>query len=251
MVEKKQASYHQTPKFEKLIEEVYSYYKRAIGLSKRKVFCIGFNKTGTTSLHHFFKEIGLNSNHNDSWPNHSKAKKIDESLFRYRCYSDGEKSDFIALDSVFQNSLFVLNNRNERDWLYSRLKHIMRHNKANNLSNILSDKRFGWMARDFFFNEELAIRKWICERRIYIMQARQYFKDRVNFIEIDVTASKQWGIELLEFFEKNSFTVKRSALDEGKILYSNRRNADFIHDQLLLTKYKQLVDSILAEIDGT
>ena len=245
----KKLLYYLISKLRKLMFELYARYKFVKGLSKRKVFCIGFNKTGTSSLHFFFEKIGLSSTHNTSWPKYSKARKIDKKLFVHQCYSDGEQSDFVALDSVFPKSLFIMNDRNERDWLYSRLKHVMRHNEKKNKLNILSNKKYGPMARDFFFNEKLTITKWICEHRIYIMQVIHYFRDRDDFIEIDVTKSKQWEIQLLEFFKKNSFHVKQFEVENNKLHY-NRRDSDCISDQVLLKKYKQLIDKILTEMDS-
>lgn len=232
-----------------LMKKVKIGYMSATGQSKRKIFCIGFNKTGTSSLHRFFEDLGLTSTHNVFWPAHSRAWKCDKSLFRYQCYSDGEKADFIALDGAFPGSLFILNNRNERDWLYSRLKHVLRFNEDIDASTILTDSRFGWMARDFFSNKELAIKKWISERRIYVTQAIRYFNGRSDFIEVDITTSPQWPSELLDFLKSNSYPVNELASNHGSTYHKNKRDTDVIHDQSLLARCKELVDDILLEID--
>lgn len=182
-----------------LAKKIAAIREAIIGRARRKIFCIGFNKTGTTSLHNYFLSLGLTSTHNTFWPIHSRAKVINKSLFRHQCYSDGKQADFIALDTAFPGSLFILDNRNERDWLHSRLKHVMRYNEKVSAPDILDNKKYGWMARDFFFNEKLAMRKWICERRIYIAQAMQYFDGRPDFIEIDITATTQWQSQLFAF----------------------------------------------------
>lgn len=86
-----------------------------------KVFCIGFNKTGTFSLHRFFQGCGLSSEHSTIWPLYSQVEK-GKRYFKKQCYSDGEQSDVVNLSQWFPGSIFILNNRDEREWLYSRIK---------------------------------------------------------------------------------------------------------------------------------
>src|SRR5262245_49184153 len=151
-------------------------------LNRRKVFCIGFNKTGTSSLHAFFKACRLQSAHNDRWPSYSHVE-TGRSYFTKQCYSDGEQSDFATLDRWFPRSLFILNDRNERDWLHSRIKHVLRFNEASvDLRAVLQSDRYGRMAKEFLADEESAVRKWITERRIYTRQARVYFEERPDFL---------------------------------------------------------------------
>ena len=128
-------------------------------LNRRKIFCIGFNKTGTSSLHAFFKACHLESAHNDLWPRYSHIE-TGKSYFKKQCFSDGEQSDFAMLDQWFPRSLFILNDRNEQAWLHSRIKHVLRFNEANiDLRTVLRSDRYGGMAKDFLADEESAVRK--------------------------------------------------------------------------------------------
>jgi hypothetical protein len=211
----------------------------------RKVFCIGFNKTGTSSLHRFFKESGLTSTHNVKWPLYSKLPEIDKGFFRQQCYSDGELADFVALDRAFAGSLFILNNRDLRAWLYSRIKHVMRFNESVDLDRLLVAKKYGKMAREFYFDEEAAIKKWIYERRVYLAQVRKYFEKRSDFIEIDITTLENWEEKLRQFFADNAFPLSSS--NEELDIHRNKRSADGLADQALLKKYEQLMDDILSQ----
>jgi hypothetical protein len=104
-----------------------------------KIFQIGFNKCGTTSIHKFFNSNGLKSIH---WDGSFMAKKIDQNhknglplltgYEEYDCYTDMESSDddifiylthYEELDKQYPNSKFILNVRNIDKWIISRLNH--------------------------------------------------------------------------------------------------------------------------------
>jgi hypothetical protein len=57
---------------------------------RQKIFCIGFNKTGTSSLNTFFRYCGLKSEHGVNWPNYSRIKFGRLYFYAGKCYSDGE-----------------------------------------------------------------------------------------------------------------------------------------------------------------
>jgi hypothetical protein len=210
--------------------------------TKRKVFCIGFNKTGTSSLHDYFLECRLTSCHNDRWPNYSKVDNGNK-YFTSQCYSDGEQSDFIQLANWFPKSLFILNIRPDRDWLNSRIKHVMRYNKDIDIQGLLTHPDYKKMARDFFFDEEEAIKKWVSERRIYTKQVESYFADKQNFIRLDITKTENWENIILDFFDKNQFSYQ-TPIQKDKIHSNSRSNKD-LNDQVLLNKYLAIVDNVL------
>ena len=71
-----------------------------------KIFVIGFNKTGTSSLHHLFMNLGLNSSHNFTVPVLQEIHDYD-----YDAFTDRNPSDFKLFYEKYPNSLFVLNTR--------------------------------------------------------------------------------------------------------------------------------------------
>jgi len=104
-----------------------------------KIFQIGFNKCGTTSLHNFFKANMLRSVH---WDGGRLAKTIKHNFEtgqdiltgyqQYDCYTDMENatndifayvSYFKEFDRQYPNSKFILNIRPLDKWIASRLKH--------------------------------------------------------------------------------------------------------------------------------
>ena len=85
-----------------------------------KVFCIGFNKTGTSSMDRLFTELGLKSFHG-----YYSHIPVTDPLYRdYQCFSDGDQHDFALLDRTFPGSRFIVTTRPLDDWLVSRIRHV-------------------------------------------------------------------------------------------------------------------------------
>ena len=212
-------------------------------LSKRKIFCIGFNKTGTSSLHNFFKDCGLTSEHSSRWPFYSHVM-LGKYYFHKQCYSDGEQCNFARLEEKFPDSLFILNTRSVKDWLYSRVKHVMRFNEAIDMDILFTSDKYGRMEREFYTDKTAAITKWYFEYKIYTQQARLYFKDKPNFIELDVTKNPDWIGNLKSFLQSNDF--KFSHIEKEK-LHSNSRPASKIKEQAMLEINLEIVNRIINQ----
>jgi hypothetical protein len=105
-----------------------------------KVFIIGFNKTGTRTLHNYFDKNGVPSLH---WEYGRLAKRIKynfennkpllEGYSKYKVYGDMEDhfnfnyahiTYFKELDKQYPNSKFILNIRNIDTWIKSRNLHM-------------------------------------------------------------------------------------------------------------------------------
>lgn len=96
-----------------------------------KYFCIGLHKTGTTSLHQMALDSGLKSTHSTDW--YENQEKIEQ--FTFFCdgcshYHHINEIDYISLYKKFPNSIFIINIRNIRSWIISKLKHAGWHDKT-------------------------------------------------------------------------------------------------------------------------
>lgn len=81
---------------------------------KRKIFVIGFNKTGTITFHKLFSQNGLKSQH--------KSKLWEDEKFD--CFSDGgDYKPFKEYFNKYPDSVFILNTRQLDKWIISRCKH--------------------------------------------------------------------------------------------------------------------------------
>lgn len=222
----------------KLTNLIFRYQNRP------KIFCIGFNKTGTTSLHQFFLSAGLRSTHNHYWPIASHMPSGKEYFNNYQCFSDGEKSSFVNLQRWFPNAQFILNTREERAWVLSRVKHVMRRNFIPPKSGLMQSPDFHLMAKEFFFDPEAAIGKWILERRIYEDQSRTYFANQSCFLEIDLTKDKEWTQKLNNHLLAEG--VAHTSVEQE--IFANKRDQVELFDQSLFAEYTAIVDRWLQRI---
>lgn len=123
---------------------------RAVGLSSRqpKLFFIGFNKTGTKSLHKFFRDNGYLSVHHGTHQslssgeqviakvmddNHHAGRPLLAGIDHYDVYSDmvhltdteiiEANQLFRELHAEYPDAYFIFNDRPVHNWLRSRMAH--------------------------------------------------------------------------------------------------------------------------------
>ncbi|WP_198571714.1 sulfotransferase [Pelagovum pacificum] len=163
------------------VQAAYRSMTGRVGLrSSGKVFAIGMNKTGTSSLHRTFKELGFSSYHGTRWTT-GQNKWL---MHAFDCFSDGVRPDFRTLDQNFPGSKFILNVRAFDDWAISRLKHIARDIAANGDG----DRAENWTASPD------AINHWLDNREKHHSAILEYFAGRpddlciINFVT-DANAS--------------------------------------------------------------
>ena len=85
---------------------------------KKKIFVLGLNKTGSTSLHNLFNKINIKSTHECWRPDQHVIKIID----KYQAFTDGHHLNFKKYYYLYPDSLFILNTRPIKKWLISRYK---------------------------------------------------------------------------------------------------------------------------------
>ncbi len=153
-----------------------------VGIRNKKVFVVGFNKSASTSLHALFESLGYPSFHGVEWRTHDDLML----LRKYDCFSDSEPRDLSELDRLFPGSKFILNLRDLRSWIYSRLAHIERGKKAD----------INYKTHPRWDTTEEAIKEWIKRRNAHHLFVLSYFSDRpsdllvVNFIRDELAAEK-------------------------------------------------------------
>lgn len=92
-----------------------------------KVFCIGYNKTGTTTIGKALEILGYNNSsfNKKIWRNYYKQGKIEDVISytsKFDSFDDLPwlKEDMIpVLDNRFPNSKFIYLEREEKDWAIS------------------------------------------------------------------------------------------------------------------------------------
>lgn len=187
-----------------------------------KVFCIGFNKTGTASLTQLFKGLGYRTIHSGKWVHQFKDKKY---MSVYDFFSDGTPNhlDLEYLYETYPTSKFIYNTRNMRNWLISRFKHT-EYNK--------SHTRSSWNK-----NDSDTLKRWIKIRGEWEKHIEQFFesrdKSRLCTIDIEAMNVNKLNKTLSELLGKKINLKKKP--------YKNKRGA-------YASKAAKSVDKVLNEI---
>jgi glycosyltransferase involved in cell wall biosynthesis len=160
------------------------------GPDRPRVFCIGLNKTGTSSFHAAMEILGLSSLH---WGGPEINQAVRAALDEGRPLLSGLDPAFDAfsdvgllsthfdlLDEQYPGSRFVLAVRPVQEWIDSRRRHVER----NIARRAVGDYDGTFLTVD----EELWREQW--ERQVG--RARRYFEDRRDFLEVDLTAGGGW-----------------------------------------------------------
>jgi len=148
-----------------------------------KVFCIGFWKTGTTSLFQAFKILGYRSGR---LVKHLKKKNESWSELIKRCNYDAFTDDpmsfiYKELDDAFPNSKFILTFREKESFARSYMNYF----KGTHLEKTKDEMKK--ILKDYENN---------------IKEIKKHFKDRSNqLLIIDITKGEGWD-RLCKFLEK-------------------------------------------------
>jgi hypothetical protein len=155
-----------------------------------RVFCIGLNKTGTSSFHQAMENLGFNSLH---WGGPAIRHAVEAALGEGRpllsrldpaidAFSDiGPVSrHFDVLDEQYPGSRFVLTVRPVEEWIDSRRRHVERN---------IARQRAGKYHGTFLVVDEDG---WRREWHRHIGRARAHFAGRSEFLEVDFTAGGGW-----------------------------------------------------------
>lgn len=159
-----------------------------------KIFGIGLNKTGTTSLSRAVEVLGFRSCHAGGSPDLTAriehALAADLPMFEYT----PELADFDAFfdlraiernfeicDAQWPGSKFILHTRELAPWLDSREAHVRRNQTAADQDSY----RGGWLEVDRV--------RWTDEYRDHHRRVREHFAGRAgDLLEIDVSEGDGW-----------------------------------------------------------
>ena len=144
-----------------------------------KLFQIGLNKTGTTSLHAALEILGYKSIHNIRKEENilPQLKEGDTTLFdQYECFTDGTwHREFKYLKENYPDAKFVLMVRDKEEWIQSRINHVL-SNRVNNSPP--------W--------REIDTVNWSKKYDEHYKEVREFFKDDPNFLEFNVCDGEGW-----------------------------------------------------------
>jgi len=111
-----------------------------------KIFCIGENKTGTTTLEHVLKIYGFNLPLQQEQEVRltkqcfsTNYQGFKEFVSKYDAFQDlpfSQGQTYVVADAIFTNSRFILTERNPEDWFNSLVNFHKKIFKINDLSSM-------------------------------------------------------------------------------------------------------------------
>lgn len=180
----------------------------------KKIFQIGFNKSGTISLYEFFKANNFKSIH---WDKGELSKAIDYNIKNnyppllsyedYEFFSDMEHMNedyeyfysseeyFKTLDKYYPNSLFILNYRPFDDFAKSRVNHGLY--LFNTMYKHQKDKSG-------------VIQYWKERYEKHINNATEYFHGKDNFLLLKMDSNA--NNNLIQFLESHNIQIINKTL---------------------------------------
>ena len=182
--------------------------------SQPKLFFIGFNKTGTKTLHNFFRDNGYMSVHSSSYmaqrlglppiaklmqQNRDKGLPLLQGLDHYDVYSDMvylTEAEFIEANGFFREldaenpgAWFVFNDRPVEKWIRSRLSH-----EGGPRGSFV-----GRYAKAMGIEETDAPERWRAHYARHKAEAIAYFAQNPRFMVFDIESGDPR--ELVKFLE--------------------------------------------------
>tara|TARA_R110000803_G_scaffold102782_2_gene170915 strand:+ start:262 stop:879 length:618 start_codon:yes stop_codon:yes gene_type:complete len=193
-------------------------------MSKSKVFCIGRNKTGTTTLEKSLQELGYNMGSQvqgekliREWSNNNFAPIIElaKSADAFQDVPFSYDFTYKYLDTSFPNSKFILSIRDTPEEWYNSL--VRFHSKLisnkpltyNNLLKVTGLVWEGWLveamislyntSKEDLYNKEVLINHYIN----YNKEIIEYFKDRPNDLLVINLKEEGSYLNFCKFLGKN------------------------------------------------
>lgn len=158
----------------------------------KKIFQIGFNKCGTTSLAQFFTKNGIRTAHYSQgrlakrlYLNLTSGSPILSGLEKIIAFTDMEEPNenifghrfFKEMYAEYPDAYFILNTRKKINWIKSRF-----HHKSGSLVRIMKDK--------FNLSDEEIARYWSLEWDAHHAEVKHFFKNRGTLLLYDIESDQ-------------------------------------------------------------
>ena len=201
----------------------------------KKIFLIGFNKTGTSSFDALFRNLGINSTHECSYI------PVLNIIDKYDAFTDGEHLNFQEYFNKYPDSLFILNTRSMKNWLISRYKHA-EHHQFNDC--------WCWPVSEEKTND------WITTRETHHKNVLNFFKNKPNKLLLINIQQNGWENAVIKYLQKfnnikkdvnlNNLKFHKNKRQENRI---DKNKMDLINDNVTncLTKINYNENEILFQ----
>jgi hypothetical protein len=193
----------------------------------KKIFQIGFNKCGSTSLHLFFTNNHIRSVH---WDSGHLSRKIYENIAlsqgvitgyeNMQAFTDMVEENslfereaavdlFVQLYSEFPDSIYIFNDRDLKKWIESRLRH------DNGQYALRAKKRLGVASID----EVKAA--WLKRYGEHKSRVLTFFSGNSNFVHFELD-DPQAASKLIKTLDQNGFPISAKHFPHANKSCGNR-----------------------------
>ena len=211
-------------KTKKIIRKIEKSYYSILLINKPKIFCIGLNKTGTTSLKKAMIDLGfiIGDQHEaellfDDWVRRDFGRLIKycKSAQFFKDVPFSFPYTYVALDQAFPNSKFILTIRdNPEQWYYSLINFQAKSFGNGNIPPTVEDlKQADYVYKGFAYDtlkkvlnvpdDKLYDKEMLIENyKIYNRTVFEYFNYRENDLLVLNVAEKGAYKKLCDFLNK-------------------------------------------------
>jgi len=218
------------------------------GRGHPKIFCVGFNKTGTTTLHRILQDqLSYHSAHKPRWTDWSITKNRSR-LDPFDAFSDGGCASVKNLDELYPEALFILNTRPLKHWILSRHKAVERSRRAVRWA-LTKYVPLGWVAsiinRWVLDNREEAVIRWIRIRNSYHEHVIRYFEGRSEKLLVVNIEDEDFAAQLARFLGAEGDLAPTQANQDGQGS-TTRTILDSIGEKLAANSSDREVDALFS-----
>ena len=178
---------------DELHDEMVSLFSHRVRYFPKKIFCIGWPKTGTTSITDALRTLGIFSWHDAPWMIGCQYWCSKPSMLEtdFSCINEyGAISDFPVcalfreLDKEFPGSLFILTTRSLDKWVLSAMADIAKGVEL--AGSVYALDQWAYGTSDI--SRDVLIKRYIQHEE----QVREYFRGRNDYLAIDLSVGNPW-----------------------------------------------------------
>lgn len=184
-----------------LTRDLSSFFSHPVQPFRTQVFCVGWPKTGTTSLTEALGILGLFSWHFAPWVIGCKNLRSEVSQFQidftdipeYTAISDVPICNlYQELDKAFPRSMFILTTRPIETWIASGIADVESSVKRDGCMHAIDR----WAYDTDMVDREIFQQRYIQHQE----QVLEYFSGRPDFLTIDISQGNPWQ-QLCKFLQ--------------------------------------------------
>ena len=189
-----------------------------------KIFVIGFNKTGTTSINRLLQLENIKSIHT--------LTPVLKIINKYDAFTDGNHLNFKEYYKRFPDSVFILNTRSIYSWILSRYKHAKKHNFKHCWCWPISDKKTSG---------------WINERETHYKKILNFFSDKPHQLLIVNIEKEGWEKVIIKFVKNKNTKVRLKLNTRDNHTVKNHMIDIINHTKEFLKKNNYTGDELLCK----